>query len=127
MQKEITVGTGDFKQLLYAARDGDLESVKYWIRRGANPNFLHAEFLFSPFHISVRNQHLDVMRYLLENGADPHKSEGYSVDTPLSIAQANSDEAAVALLESFGVEVERRWLPQLRQRVEQRVMRWLSI
>ena len=102
----MSTGTGDFKQLLYAARDGDLESVQYWTRRGANLNFLHAEFLFTPLHISIRNRHLNVARWLLENGADPLLTEGYSDDTPLSIAQANEDAEAIALLESFGVEVK---------------------
>ena len=74
----MSVGTGNFKQLLLAARDGDLESVKYWLECGANPNFLHAEFLFTPLHISLRNGHLKVAHYLLEHGADPHLAEGYS-------------------------------------------------
>ncbi len=119
----MSVGTGDFKQLLYAARDGDLESVKYWMEHGANPNSLHAEFLFTPLHISLRNRHLAVARYLLEHGADPHLPEGYSDVTPLSIAQANGDAEAVELLKSFGVESNRgiwHW-------VEQKFWQWLKV
>ncbi|MEM7115357.1 MAG: ankyrin repeat domain-containing protein [Chloroflexota bacterium] len=119
----MSTGTGDFKQLLYAARDGDLESVQYWMRRGANPNFLHAEFLFAPLHISLRNGHLPVAQYLLENGADPHLAEGYSDTTPLSIAQAKGDAEALALLAAHGVAVE----TGLWQRVKQDVWRrWLK-
>lgn len=119
----MSTGTGDFKQLLYAARDGDLESVQYWMRRGANPNFLHAEFLFAPLHISLRNGHLDVARYLLENGADPHLAEGYSDTTPLSIAQANKDADALALLAVHGVEVETGLWQQVKQTLRRR---WLK-
>ena len=118
----MSTGTGDFKQLLYAARDGDLESVQYWVRRGANLNFLHAEFLFTPLHISLRNRHLDVARYLLENGADPFLPEGYSDNTPLSIAQANQDTAAIELLETFGVTVQTGFW----SRFKQHVWRWFT-
>ena len=122
----MSTGTGDFKQLLYAARDGDLESVRYWMRRGANPNFLHAEFLFAPLHISLRNGHLAVARHLLENGADPHLAEGYSDVTPLSIAQANGDAEAIALLEAFGVQVETGLWLRIKQWLRQRFLRWFA-
>ena len=117
----MSTGTGDFKQLLYAARDGDLESAKYWVQRGADLNFLHAEFLFTPLHISIRNGHLNVARYLLENGANPQLAEGYSSETPLLIAQANDDAEAVALLESFGVQVKSGFW----YRAKQTLWRWL--
>ena len=119
----MSTGTGDFKQLLYAARDGDLESVKYWLRRGANPNFLHAEFLFAPLHISLRNGHLEVARYLLENGADPHLAEGYSDTTPLSIAQVNGDTEAMALLAAFGVTAETGFWQRIKQRLRKRLLK----
>ena len=122
----MSVGTGDFKQLLYAARDGDLESVKYWMRRDADPNFLHPEFWFTPLHIALRNGHLDVARYLLEHGADPHLAEGYSDDTPLSIAQANNDAEAIALLKAFGVEVKDGVWHRVKETWWQRVMKMLT-
>lgn len=121
----MSTGTGDFKQLLYAARDGELESVKYWMRRGANPNFLHAEFFFTPLHISIRNRHLHVARYLLEHGADPHLSEGYSSDTPLLIAQANDDAEAIALLKAFGVQPKSGFWHQTKQKLKQRIIELL--
>ena len=118
----MSAGTGDFKQLLYAARDGDLAGVKYWVARGADLNFLHAEFLFTPLHISIRNGHLDVARYLLEHGANPHLAEGYSADTPLSIAQGKNDAEAVVLLEEFGVQVKIGFWYRAKQRLWQRLM-----
>lgn len=122
----ISVGTGDFKQLLYASRDGNLDDVKHWLQYDADPNFLHPEFMFTPLHISLRNGHLDVARYLLENGADPHLSEGHSDNTPLSIALANNDHDAVALLKSFGVEDNINRRQAIRQKVWSRLMRYLS-
>lgn len=102
----MSTGTGDFKDLLYAARDGDLMTVKHWLRRDVDLNFLHAEFLFAPLHESIRYGHLDVSRALLEAGANPDLREGYSDLTPLKIAQANRDGAAIELLKEFGVEVD---------------------
>lgn len=121
----MSTGTGDFKHLLYAARDGDLEGVKYWVARGADLNFLHAEFLFTPLHISIRNGHLDVARYLLEHGANPHMTEGYSSDTPLLIAQEKNDGEAVALLEEFGVQVKSGFWYRAKQRLWERFMAFL--
>ena len=103
----MSTGTGDFKELLYAARDGDLASVKHWVKTDVDLNFLHAEFMFAPLHEAVRHGHLQVARILLQHGANPNLCEGYSDLTPLKIAQANGDEQAIALLEEFGVKVDR--------------------
>lgn len=116
----MTTGTGDFKQFLYAARDGDLENVKYWVRRGADIDFLHPEFLFAPLHISLRNGHLEVALFLLENGADPRLSEGYTDDTPASIALENNDSEAIALLAAFGVDVKNGPWARFKRSLERR-------
>ena len=117
----MSVGTGDFKELLYACRDGDFGMVQYFVRRQADLNFLHAEFLFAPLHESIRHGHYDISKYLLENGANPHLKEGYTDDTPLSIAQANGDEKTIALLREYGV-VEVGWLGRMWQLVQKRIM-----
>ena len=98
----MSVGTGDFKELLYACRDGDLEMVRYFVVRGADLNFLHAEFLFAPIHASVRGGHYEVTQFLLGQGANPNLSEGYSDETPWLIAQRGGDLAMLALLRAHG-------------------------
>ncbi|MEM7797620.1 MAG: ankyrin repeat domain-containing protein [Chloroflexota bacterium] len=122
----MSTGTGDFKQFLYAARDGDLENVKYWVRRGVDLDFLHPEFLFAPLHISLRNGHLNVARFLLESGADPLLPEGYTDDTPASIALENKDSEAIALLADFGVEVKNGPWHRFKRAVEKRWRRLVS-
>ena len=122
----MTTGTGDFKQFLYAARDGDLENVKYWVRRGVDLDFLHPEFLFAPLHIALRNRHLDVARFLLESGADPHLSEGYTTDTPFSIVLDNGDQEGIVLLQSFGVEVNNLLWHRVKRRIEKTVLRYVA-
>ena len=122
----MSTGTGDFKQLLYASRDGDLDAVIHWMRYDVDVNFRHPEFMFAPLHISIRNRHLDVARFLLENGADPHLSEGDSTDTPLSIAEANNDPRAIALLAEFGVNIDKSWFSKWRDTLQKRLFDLLS-
>lgn len=117
----MSTGTGNYKDLLYAARDGDLATVQHWLQTDVDLNFLHAEFLFAPLHESIRYGHLEVSRLLLEHGANPNLREGYSDLTPLKIAQDNGDEAAITLLETFGVEVDR----SLRGKVSRRFLDYL--
>ena len=117
----MSTGTGDFKDLLYAARDGDADAVWHWLQTDVDLNFLHAEFLFAPLHESIRYGHLDVSRLLLEHGANPNLQEGYSDLTPLKIAQANGDAAAIELLEEYGVKVDR----SLRGKAVQAVSKYL--
>lgn len=106
----ITTGTGDFKQILYACRDGDLDTVKYFASRGADLNFIHAEFLFAPLHESIRHQHIDITQYLLEHGANPNLKEGYSTVTPWQLAQENQDFETLKLLKEHGAHEEHsRW------------------
>ena len=102
----MSTGTGDFKDLLYAARDGDAHTVWHWLQTDVDLNFLHAEFLFAPLHESIRYGHLEVSQMLLEHGANPNLPEGYSDLTPLKIAQASGDAEAIELLEKFGVQVD---------------------
>ncbi len=118
----MSVGTGDFKQLLYASRDGDFEMVRYYVKRNADLNFLHAEFFYTPLHESIRYQHYEIAEYLLQNGADPHLAEGYTDITPLKIAQTAGDTRAIALLEKYGVEVNRSLWHRLWRPVQQKIV-----
>ncbi|MFK7804991.1 MAG: ankyrin repeat domain-containing protein [Anaerolineae bacterium] len=112
----MATGTGDYKQLYYASRDGDLEQVKLFLA-DHDLNFLHPEFLTAPLHESIRNGHLAVSKFLLEQGANPNLREGYSDVTPLKIAQGINDQAAIELLKAHGVIVEEGFLPSLRNRI----------
>lgn len=112
----MATGTGDYKQLYYASRDGDLEQVKLFLA-DHDLNFLHPEFLTTPLHESMRNGHLAVSQFLLQQGANPNIREGYSDITPLRIAQAAGDQAAIDLLKAYGVEVEQSLSQRLRRRV----------
>lgn len=92
---------GDWKEMLQAAQTGDIELVKYHIRTGIDPNYQHPEFMTAPLLESIRFGHLDIAEFLLENGAQADIKEGFGTDTPMSIAKAKQNQAAVELLQRY--------------------------
>ena len=122
----MSTGTGDFKDLLYASRDGDINTVWHWLQTDVDVNFLHPEFWFAPLHESIRYGHFEVSRLLLEHGANPHLQEGYSDLTPLKIAQENGDAATIALLKEYGVEVDESLRGRLSQGIADFLFSWVK-
>ena len=92
---------GDWKDLLSAAESGDLERVSYHLKLGVNPNYQHPELLTTPLIVSIENFQLEITKYLLENGADPHLKAGFSSDTPMIVAKRVKNKAAAKLLKPF--------------------------
>jgi ankyrin repeat protein len=91
--------------------------VRYHIRSGIDPNYQHPEFLTSALVEAITNNHLEVVKYLLDNGAKPSiKSEFEGVDA-FGAARKVNDPDMLAL---FGLEPEperlsrwqsfRRWI-----------------
>src|SRR5690242_7284012 len=59
----------DIWNILSASRDGDLGRVKELIAR--RPDLVSAEYNYTPpIHFAVRERHLDVVRFLLDKGAE---------------------------------------------------------
>ncbi|HKE29273.1 MAG TPA: ankyrin repeat domain-containing protein [Bryobacteraceae bacterium] len=63
--------TGGMTALLYAAREGHMDTVRALVDGGANLNILSAD-KFSPLVEAIVNAHFDVAMYLLDRGADPN-------------------------------------------------------
>ncbi|BDS12804.1 ankyrin repeat domain-containing protein [Aureispira anguillae] len=95
------MAAGDWKEMLYASQTGDLELLKYHIQRGVNPNYQHPELLTTPLIESIENKHVEITKFLLENGANPHLKAGFSNDTPLKVAQLQKNDAAIKLLKPY--------------------------
>ena len=92
---------GDWKDMFYAAERGDVDLVRYHIRNGIDPNYQHPEFLTTALVEAITNNHLEVVKYLLDNGAQPTiKSEIEGVDAYGAARRANHPE----MLEFFGLE-----------------------
>lgn len=63
---------GGMTALLYAAREGHMESVKVLTEGKADVNQISGGDKFSPMVIAIANGHLTIAKYLLDHGADPN-------------------------------------------------------
>ena len=92
---------GNWKEMYGACQSGDLALVEYHIQRGIDPNYQHPEFMTTALIASLEEGHLEVTRYLLEQGANPLLKEDFGDLTPLSVAKATRNKAAVTMLQSY--------------------------
>ncbi|MBI1791001.1 MAG: ankyrin repeat domain-containing protein [Acidobacteria bacterium] len=83
--------------LLAAARKGDAAAVKELLGKGANVN-ARSPYGVTPVHFASQNGHLEVLRILLENGADPNLRDTFYNFAPLARAADKGHVAVVKLL-----------------------------
>lgn len=95
------MSAGDWKDMLLAIQNGDLETVKYHIGKGINPNYQHPELLVTPLIESIEYGQLEIAKFLLESGADPNLKAGFSEETPLALARKLKQKAIIELLKSY--------------------------
>ncbi len=72
---------GGLTPLLYAARDGRLESARMLVAAGANVNQTDPNGI-TPLLMAITNNHMDVARFLIDHGAEINVSDWYG-RTPL--------------------------------------------
>jgi len=92
---------GNWKDMFKAIQEGDFNLVEYYLAIGIDPNYQHPEFMALPIVESIRFNHLNITKLLLENGADPSLKEVWGGDTCLSVAEAKKNREAVALMEGY--------------------------
>jgi ankyrin repeat protein len=63
---------GGMTALIYAAREGHMDTVKALVEAGADVNHVSGGDKMSPMVEAVINGHLDIAKYLLDKGADPN-------------------------------------------------------
>lgn len=63
---------GGMTALLFAARDGNLETVRVLLDSGADVNAVNESEKTSPLVMAILNGHYDVASFLLSRGADPN-------------------------------------------------------
>ncbi|MBX2875216.1 MAG: ankyrin repeat domain-containing protein [Saprospiraceae bacterium] len=95
------MAAGDWKEMLFAAQEGDLDLVKYHLEKGVNPNYQHPELLTTPLIESISFRQHEIVKYLLENGADPSLRAGFSLESPLAIAKQTKDKQLIKLVRSY--------------------------
>jgi len=80
-------GGGGLTPLIFAAREGDLESTKLLLDAGADVNQT-SEYGWTPLLTATNNRHYLLGKYLIERGADVNKANKGNW-TPLYIATDN--------------------------------------
>jgi ankyrin repeat protein len=72
---------GSLSPLMYAARDGRLDSAQLLVAAGADVNLANADDI-TPLIMAITNNHVPVARFLIEHGADINAVDWYG-RTPL--------------------------------------------
>src|SRR5262249_42909336 len=107
-------GVVEDSPLSAACARGNLEVVKLLLGRGADPNYrLKGSCALSAALIDKQPSQTKVVKILLEAGADPalvfHSNAGVPVDDVLMRAAGSASCAALKLLLSAGIEVNRQF------------------
>lgn len=80
----------EFTLLHDMAHVGDVSKARLLIQYGADVNYIDDEFRSTPLGYAARWGHVDMVKLLLENGADPNRS-GAPWSTPLAWAQKKNN------------------------------------
>ena len=90
-------------ELYDAAKAGDLERVILLVEQGADKNQVGKQFGRTVLIIAADNEHLDIIRYLVEQGADVEKVDDEG-NTPLIYASDHGHLEAVQYLLEQGAD-----------------------
>jgi uncharacterized protein len=93
------MSAGAWKDLYYAIQKNDIGLVHYYIKQGVDINYQHPEIMTTLLIESVRQGNFEIVKFLLENGADPSMAEDFGDDTALSLAK--KDKKILELVESY--------------------------
>lgn len=92
---------GDWKDMFRGVETNDFDLVKYHIRNGIDLNYQHPEFLTSALIESIRLNHLEMMEFLLKNGASPDVKEAFSNKSPMAVAKETRNKEAIEILNRY--------------------------
>lgn len=102
--------TGEIKQFYRACESGDLKTVKELLDTRANAQLIDAtlaKYGDSPLHWAVDNKHLDIVKLLIEHGADVNVSDELGM-TPVHLAASNGSAEIAKLLVDNGADIMAR-------------------
>ena len=82
---------GSMTPLMYASREGHIETARLLLNAGANVNEVDKNDI-TPLFMAISNNHIDMARFLIEKGADIHAKDWYG-RTPLfaAVEMRNAD------------------------------------
>lgn len=103
------MAAGDWKAMLTAIENNELDFVKYYIKEGVNPNYQHPELLTTPLIESIAFGRYEIAKYLLEVGADPELKAGFSQDSPLKMAKKSGNKELIRLIKNYLPQKRSLW------------------
>ena len=101
LSNEVVSTTTKVWNILVASKNGNLEEVKHLVK--SSPELIFAQYNYTPpIHFAVREGHIDLVKYLLENGAHDPRYKSYPFQESLqTIAQDRNFDEIVLLLEQY--------------------------
>jgi ankyrin repeat protein len=67
--------------LFEAIQNGDIQAIVNAFSAGWNPNIINPKTGWTPLTIACASQHADIVKYLLQNGAEVHGTNKEIVHT----------------------------------------------
>lgn len=101
---------GDATPLMYAAMGGAVEAAVMLLELGADVN-LQTEFGSTAVHCAISNDHLAMLKLLVERGRANLRAEAYYDGSPLHLAALRGTPETVAYLVEHGAAINyvRKW------------------
>ena len=91
--------SGGLSPLLFAARDGRLETARILVSAGADVNQADANGI-TPLVMAISNNHVDVARFLMDHGADINASDWYGRTPPWAAVETRNMDVDNATFEN---------------------------
>ncbi len=92
---------GNWKNMFKGVETNDFDLVRYHISNGVDLNYQHPEYFTSALVESISRNHIEMMKFLLDNGAKPDLPEDFSGKTPMQIAKELRNQEAIAILNTY--------------------------
>jgi ankyrin repeat protein len=101
LSNEVVSTTTKVWKILVASKNGNLEEVKHLVNEC--PELIYAQYNYTPpIHFAVREGHIDLVKYLLDNDAHDPSYKIYPFNDPLqTIAQDRNHSEIALLLEQY--------------------------
>ena len=101
LSNEVVSTTTKVWNILVASKNGNLEEVKHLAKEC--PELIYAQYNYTPpIHFAVREGHVELVKYLLDNGAHDPSYKIYPFNDPLqTIARDRNHSEIVLLLEQY--------------------------